>query len=84
MKYRNDFIDYVEEKLGQEYIVRWDDRKSEVGDEFFLVLLPFDYYKTKEDFLIKTKNDSYYYFSIINDIMNKLNRYYKKFNKITK
>ena len=53
MKYRNDFIDYVEEKLGQKYIVRWDDKKLEVGNEFFLVLLPFDYYKTKEDFFNK-------------------------------
>lgn len=72
------FFEYVEEKLGQDYIVKYDDMKLEVGNDMFLVCMRIDLYSSKDDLLVKTY-DNYYYFSVINDIMNKLNRYYKKF-----
>lgn len=73
-----EFFEYVEEKLGQEYTVKYDSVKLEIGNGLFSVCMRIDLYKSKEDLLVKTYNN-YYYFSVINDIMNKLNRYYKKF-----
>ena len=83
MKNKEKFIEYVEDKLGQEYYVNYSvnaiGNHLKVGDEYFSVRMNIDRYNNKNDLVIKTNDNIYYYFSIINSIVNKLDRYYKKF-----
>ena len=76
---RKEFLEYVEEKLGQEYNVKYNDIKLEISNNTFSIGMEIDSYTNKNDLLVKTYDDDYYYFSIINSIANKLDRYYKKF-----
>ena len=73
------FFEYVEEKLGQNYIVKYNEKELEISSGVFSIYMEVNSYKSKEDLLIKIYDNYYYYFSVINNVMNKLNRYYKKF-----
>lgn len=73
------FIEYVENKLGQDYNVNYNGKNLKVGNNNFLVGMNTDTYTNKNDLLVKTYDNDYYFFSVINSIANKLDRYFKKF-----
>lgn len=73
------FIEYVENKLGQDYNVNYNGKNLKIGNNNFLVGMNTDTYTNKNDLLVKTYDNDYYFFSVINSIANKLDRYFKKF-----
>lgn len=73
------FIEYVENKLGQDYNVNYNGKNLKVGNSNFSVGMNTDTYTNKNDLLVKTYDNDYYFFSVINSIANKLDRYFKKF-----
>ena len=73
------FIEYVENKLGQDYNVNYNGKNLKIYNNMFSIGMNTDTYTNKNDLLVKTFDNDYYFFSVINSIANKLDRYYKKF-----
>lgn len=65
--------------MGQDYNVNYNDKNLKISNNNFSVGMNTDTYTNKNDLLVKTFDNDYYFFSVINSIANRLDRYYKKF-----
>ena len=75
----------LEEKYGQEYAVGWHttgwgEEYIRIRGDYFEILIP-ENIKNKENILIQTYNNTLYYYSVIDSIVNAVMRIAKKINK---
>lgn len=75
----------LEEKYGQEYAVGWHttgwgEEYIRIRGDYFEILIP-ENIKNKEGILIQTCNNTLYYYSVIDSIVNAVIRIAKKINK---
>ena len=75
----------LEEKYGQEYGIGWHttgwgEDYIRIRGDYFEILIP-ENIKNKENILIQTYNNTLYYYSVIDSIVNAVIRIAKKINK---